>query len=87
MRPISSRHTKLKADPLAEDTLEMWVFGWAIKQLRKPKRGSISRDELAEVIAMSHMGRDWSKLLEYGRDWWRQSADAVFERFEVRRKS
>jgi hypothetical protein len=35
LRNLYHRHHKMKADPLAEDTLEMWVFSWARKQLAK----------------------------------------------------
>ena len=33
-------------------------------------------DEIAEALCNSQ-GRNWSKLPEYGRDWWRVQADAA----------
>src|ERR1700729_833681 len=35
LRNLYHKYTKMKSDPLAEDSLEMWVFGWAIKQLKR----------------------------------------------------
>lgn len=35
LRNLIHRHNQMKRDPLAESSLEIWVFCWAIKQLQK----------------------------------------------------
>lgn len=35
LRNLIHRHNQMKRDPLAESSLEIWVFSWALKQLQK----------------------------------------------------
>lgn len=54
--------------------------------LRQPERESVQVDEVARAVAESHEGRDWDRMPEFGRDWWRKTGKVLLANYHIWRR-